>query len=351
MMNKSLIIVKERAPKTQLDERGMALLLTLLVTIILSVVVLEFNYLMRVRATLSGHLVDDLKARTVADAGVQTAKAVLLNDVLADSESDSMVDALDEDWALEIELETQTSETKAYISDEMSKLNLNRLVERAENELDIESTNAKIVENVRRLFESLMLDPNLVDAIVDWIDENDEEQPFGAESSYYESLDSPVRCKNGPLDSVEELLLMEGFDKEILYGSEDVPGLAEFVTVCGEQGGRVNINTAPEEVIAAVLNNESVASAIVGMREEAPFEGAADMAARFPDAKLSEKFTTQSSFFMVSSNGRIFSGSPGAGEAPIREVQIKTLIKRVSGAEEDQDDYFSIDTVSWKVNR
>ena len=353
-MSKSLIIPNEHAITTRPRERGVALLLALVVTIILTVVVLEFNYFIRVHATLSGHSVDDLKARVAADSGVEMAKALLINDVVADSEDGFMVDAFDEEWALGIELETGGSETSVHISDEMSKLNLNRLINRAETEFDIETTNTEMIETLRRLFESLDLDPNLVDEVVDWLDENDEEEAFGAESGYYESLDPPIRCKNGPMDSVEELLLIEGFNKEIFFGDEESPGLIEFVTICGEEDGRVNINTAPEELIAALTNNESVAERIVGMREDAPFENAEDMANRLPEGELTEKFTTYSSFFLISSSARIFKGGPDSKEEPLREVRIEALVKRVQSDEEDEEDegdYFSIDTASWKANR
>ena len=329
----------------------MALLLTLLVTIILAVVVLEFNYLIRVHATLSSHHVDDLRAQVAADAGMQRAMALLLNDVLADSEEGIPADAFDEEWAQVIELEADQSLTEVLVSDEMSKLNLNRLVVQNKTDPDIEEKNARMVENFRRLFESLDLEPDLVDEIVDWIDENDEEEPYGAESLYYETLERPVKCKNGPMDSVEELLLMEGFDRDILYGTEDAPGLAEFITVCGDETGRININTASEEAMAAVLNSQSQAAEIVDMREADPFEGIADMTTRLPDLKLSAKFATSSSFFLVSSKSRLFAGSPNTEEEPIRQIELLALLKRVRSEEDGQDQYFSIDTVSWKVNR
>ena len=337
------------------------MLLTLLITIILSVVVLEFNYLIRVHATLSGHLVEDLRLRTAAEAGVQRAMALLLNDALADAEGKAPFDALDEEWAEEIEIADDTSETSIRITDETAKLNLNRLVRITDIELGVEETNPEMVESVRRLFEMLEIDPNLVDEIVDWIDMNDEEEPFGAEGSYYETLDAPIRCKNGPLDSVEELLFMEGFDKEILYGNEDDPGLAEFVTVCGDAEGRVNINTAPEQALAAVLNSESMASMIAGEREMEPFESADDITTRFPGANLTGKFNTHSIFFLVTSRSAYFPGGRDAAEEPAGRVKFETLLKRVReegqdplgarGIPDGQEEYFSIDTVWWKVNR
>ncbi len=333
------------------------MLLTLLVTVILSVVVLEFNYLMRVHATLSGNMVENLRAEAAARAGVEKAKAMLLNDVMTDFETGLTADTLNEEWASEIKVETASTEAETRISDEMSKLNLNRLIKRPTTEYDIESLNVSMVESFRHLFELLEIDPNLVDCIVDWLDENDQEQPFGAENAYYESLDPPMKCKNGPMDSVEELLLVKGFDKKTLYGDDKNPGLADFVTVFGDEDGLVNINTAPEQVVAALLNSESLASTIVDMRQTSPFESAQDMAGRIPDVNLSEKFTTRSSYFLAESSGRVLSQAPQTEESstkepPTRDVKIRALLKRVHADEQQADhEYFSIDTAFWKVDR
>jgi general secretion pathway protein K len=345
-MNNYLIIARAWLIKGRLNERGMALLLTLLVTVILAVVVLEFNYLMRVHASLSGNLVDELRARAAAEAGIETARAILLNDIVVDSKDGFFSDSLDEDWVSEIEMKTDSSEMEAIISDEMSKLNLNRLLSRAVTGAGNETVNIYMVENLRRLFESLNLEPNLVHGIVDWIDENNDEETFGAENSHYESLDPPIRCKNGALDSIEELLLIEGFDEEIIYGDGDVLGLREYVTICGDEKGLVNINTASEEVIAAVLNDDSLASTIVEMRETLPFKDEQDMTERLIDVDLKNGFTTQSSCFQVSSSARVLSG-----DLPIREVKLKALFRRSLDQKNPREQSFSVDTVSWKVER
>ena len=52
------------------------------------------------------------------------------------------------------------------------------------------------------------------DAILDWIDEDDEVREFGAEAESYEGY----LPKNGPLDSVEELLLIRGVTPRLLFG-------------------------------------------------------------------------------------------------------------------------------------
>ncbi|MEE9295863.1 MAG: hypothetical protein V3W34_13000 [Phycisphaerae bacterium] len=60
----------------------------------------------------------------------------------------------------------------------------------------------------------------LVDALIDWRDADTVPGPFGVESEYYARLDPPYAVKNAPFDTVEELLLVRGFDGALLYGED-----------------------------------------------------------------------------------------------------------------------------------
>jgi hypothetical protein len=76
----------------------------------------------------------------------------------------------------------------------------------------------------KALHNRLMVLPNMTeeiaDAIVDWIDTDNVPRANGAEDSYYQSLTPPYHCKNGPLDSLEELLLVRGVTPELLFGND-----------------------------------------------------------------------------------------------------------------------------------
>jgi hypothetical protein len=58
----------------------------------------------------------------------------------------------------------------------------------------------------------------LSDAILDFIDEDDTPRPFGCEREYYGQLQPAYAPKNGPLDSLEELLLVRGVTPTLLFG-------------------------------------------------------------------------------------------------------------------------------------
>ena len=81
-------------------------------------------------------------------------------------------------------------------------------------------------------------------AIEDWRDTDDVERPDGAESIYYRSLRDGYDCKNGPLENVEELLLIRGVTPDVYER------VRPYVTVYGS--GRLNLNTASTPVLQAL---------------------------------------------------------------------------------------------------
>jgi general secretion pathway protein K len=62
--------------------------------------------------------------------------------------------------------------------------------------------------------------PDIADAIFDWVDEDDEERPLGAEVHYYQSLSIPYEPRNGPMRSIGELELVAGMWPEHLRGED-----------------------------------------------------------------------------------------------------------------------------------
>ncbi len=59
---------------------------------------------------------------------------------------------------------------------------------------------------------------DVADCILDWLDEDDEPRTYGAEYDYYASLQTPYEPTNGPITSVEQLLLVKGVTAQMLFG-------------------------------------------------------------------------------------------------------------------------------------
>lgn len=86
----------------------------------------------------------------------------------------------------------------------------------------------------------------LVHSLLDWRDEDDLARAQGAEADYYRQLPTPYAIRNGPLLSVEELLLVRGMTPELLREIEPLVTMLPLTEL------RVNLNAAPVEVLAAV---------------------------------------------------------------------------------------------------
>jgi len=60
----------------------------------------------------------------------------------------------------------------------------------------------------------------MADAYLDYRDSDDEPRPFGAEQEYYDALPQPYLIRNGALATIEELLLVRGFNGPVVYGED-----------------------------------------------------------------------------------------------------------------------------------
>ena len=111
------------------------------------------------------------------------------------------------------------------------------------------------IKLLRQLLAQVDLSPDLADAVVDWIDGDDDlSGTSGAESAYYLSLPRPYRAANAPMVQVDELYRVRGFD------SAAVARLRPYVTALRERTA-INVNTASDTVIAAALGTTRVRAA------------------------------------------------------------------------------------------
>lgn len=101
-------------------------------------------------------------------------------------------------------------EQRSALIDEGGKLNVNALI--------AQDKSGKVLYNALLKLPDMTTD--IADAIVDWVDADDNPRPTGAESTYYQALANPYKCKNGPLNSIDELLLVKGVTPQMLYGTD-----------------------------------------------------------------------------------------------------------------------------------
>ena len=226
------------------DERGVALLLALLVLALLVALILEFDGEARREYRDAAAFRDNFKVQTLTRAAIQAARAVLQQDFIKDKKAGEAYDAPTDLWAMPIKnYAIGDGFLSAQIEDELGKLNLNDLAVAPGDELQ----KKKKIQRFKRLFELLQISPDLVDALADWVDADENQEPAGAESLYYQSQRPAYRAANAPLRGFGDLRLVKGFTPEI------VDRLSRYVTLFPTEGAAlVNLNTADLLVIQSL---------------------------------------------------------------------------------------------------
>jgi general secretion pathway protein K len=350
-------ILSTRTLKSVEDKRGVALLICLLVMAILTVVVLEFSYEVRVDAALTGNSFLALEAEYAARSGVTFCKAMIRQDAADDLAlpAGQRTDNLMEEWALvpeSIPVGRGSMVTTAIV-DEDGKLCINRVINPKTYKAD-----DKALLQLERLLAEFDMPPETTDTVLDWVDFDAVQREAGAEGDYYRTLPVPYVCKNTWFDSIDELVLVEGFTQDVVFGQraplevtlfgeeEPLRGLADYLSVFGGRGGRVNVNTAPEPVLRAVFGQDTeVPSSIVASRENAPFENMADLKQRVPAViamkEIGKSVAFRSNRFSIVSEGVI---------QGVR-LRIDTVVERIIPKDAVGLRDVSFRTLSWKVTR
>jgi type II secretory pathway component PulK len=211
---------------------GFVIVAVLMVVTVLSLAAYQYSNLMDAEVMAAERIRKTAEARAMADSGVHYAMALLadkdaftgkLNSNPFDNASVFQGVAVNDGQSPRSQgrFSIMTPDYRQDISvgslplvyglvDEGGKINVNALFA-----LD---SSGKV------LHDALMKLPNMTDdiawSIVDWIDPDEEPNPGGAESEYYGTLPTPYQCKNAPLDSIEELLLVKGVTPTLLFGTD-----------------------------------------------------------------------------------------------------------------------------------
>lgn len=274
-------------------QQGAALVIALVVvaiaTILATALVWE-NHLDRRRAANQ-----IFGAESLANAlGVED----FVRDVLANDEPES--DHLLEPWARQGDVfPIEGGSLQGSVIDLQGRFNLNNLVNWETREV-----REAQLEAFRALIVSLGLDETIVDATVDWIDPDIEPRGFnGAEDDTYLRSDPAYRTANRPLANVSELRLVANMTPEQFAALEPyVVALPPPAVGSGATMTRININTAPPELLSAVGENLTPddAARIVEQRNQNGFANIAEAqqvvgAEKLPD----ELFGVQSDYFRL----------------------------------------------------
>jgi general secretion pathway protein K len=232
------------------DQRGVALIMVLWIFIFLFVVAFDFSTSVREEATAAQRFSDETQGYYLALAGFERGLYDFLHQqpgTAPQLPDPNKRDLFDGSWREE---NFGGGVFRLRLVDEGGKININRVNEEA----------------LRRIFTNLGLDEQrrdiLVDSIMDWRDPDDLHRINGAENDYYSTQSPAYTAKNGPLDSIEDLLWIRGMTLELFFGyapanesaEQNTPRIAlKDIFTVDSPIDRVNLRTASAEVIHAVM--------------------------------------------------------------------------------------------------
>ncbi len=210
---------------------------------------------------------DQVRAQALAQAGVQWARQILYDA----AQRSPNLDHLGEPWAMTLPpIPLENGEIRGAISDAQARLNVNALGASGPQAL-AERT------RIERLFAQRGGPVGALDAIGDWVDADGARRPGGAEDAQYAALVPPGLAANAPILRIAELLQVIGVDAAALER------VAPFVSAL-PAGTAVNVNTAPPEVLAAIVDNlgSDAQAELLARRTQRPFSTVADFHSRLP---------------------------------------------------------------------
>lgn len=220
------------------SQSGVALITALLVVAIVTVIATGMATRQQLDIRRSSNVLDRDQAYILALGVESWGRSILIQD-----RRENTVDNLSEVWATVLPpLSVEGGNVAGHIEDMQGRFNINNLVKDGKpSPID--------VKRFERLLKALELNPNLSEAVIDWIDSDSETMPGnGAEDGEYMGHTPPYRTANNIINSVSELRLVKGFTKEAVARLEPfISALPAYTPI--------NINTARPEILMTLADD------------------------------------------------------------------------------------------------
>ncbi len=241
MMPPAPLIARPASSAALRNEHGVALLIVLIVVALLTITVTEFTYSVQIDLHRTRNAIHALQAQLLARSGVNLAEGFLM----LDEEED--YDAYSEDWWLQL-LEfckglqlDESMRVRCRVRDESGKLNINNTRDVRRRVPTQQATGDAILRDAMRcMFQSRGIEVDIVDKLAD-----------------YWQQEPPPNPNNDPSE-IPDFTSLEDFGATFGIPSEQLHQLRNVMTA--QPRGllrRINVNTAPAEVLAAVLTDDA----------------------------------------------------------------------------------------------
>ncbi len=278
------------------NERGVALLAVLLGIALMTLIVVDFAMTSGLGFVSAANQANELRAGYLSRSAIAVGLGLLAADARNDALSQTPIDSLSDVWAVPFPpMPLEGGMVSLSIVDEARKINLNAMISNS-------TLNEAAIGKVTRLFTILDVNPDLVQAIIDWITPNGG-NGSSSSSEFYLGLQPPYQPRSGPMPTIADLQMVEGFNDAIFNR------VAPFLTVMPEP--EVNANTATPQVLAALepelMEDQKIVEEIIQARANQPFTQPTDIM-NLPDIgpvaqSLSQDVTLRSQFFTIYGTG------------------------------------------------
>ena len=282
--------------RSQKRQQGVALIVVLLIVALVTILATQMSNRLQLNIARTMNIKDNNQAYWYALGAEQFAKKSLR--ALMKATPDNI--NLSQPWAAPFEFPLENGIIRAQLEDLQACFNLNAVIsvaapadESEENDDDNsqqnESNDGNTESPQERRQQQTTNDPSSVngkppsvlaledlltqdiedslvadtlrDSIIDWLDEDDFSEPYGAEDIDYESLPQPYLAANSFMSNISELRLINGVGDVIRLGQ--LNALMEKVCVIPEGVFSLNVNTVTVESagVLAALTGLSVGDA------------------------------------------------------------------------------------------
>lgn len=275
------------------NQRGIALVVTLLVVALLTIIVIEFTYSVEVDVHMARNALNGLQAALLARSGINLGEALLLHD------DNNKFDSYTEDWGNPEQINSQlilpeNMLLRVRVIDECGKLNLNLTRPRNQMEWRTSLQNPETQYPFKHWAKALALllearggSPDIADAVNDYWGQlfqmaaqvsgasgqvgsaRNPDQPGATPGASTPGVSTPgtnqaINPAQWDFPSLDDASMIPGLAPSLIRRARGVLTALDS----RQQPPRVNLNTAPREVLAAIIPDASVVENIISQRQE-----------------------------------------------------------------------------------
>jgi len=338
------------------NERGIALIITLLVVALLAITVVEFSYSVEVDQRMARNALNSLQAALLARSGINLGEALLLRD---DVNRNPQLDAFTEDWCPSAGPEAQSCDIdesnsqivlpenmrlRVRIFDEGSKFNVNMTNPRTTQQLQLWSSNPNNPTPLTafdRLCAARGVDAEVSNALMNYwstaiaaADQAVGAQPNGSAGGAAVPTAvpgaAPAAAQSSAAIQQQRNQILAQYEFKSLDDLGVIPGMTPsainhlrpvmtaFPTLSAGPRAQLNVNTVPRAVLDAVLGDDDAADNVISARQSAPLPNAQlAQASAKPGTRVPMAFGVVSQIFLIRASA-IINADPVSGRGGVR---------------------------------